>query len=66
MIPAAAREALGIVEGDELSMIVEDDGVRFVPRRQLIASLRGALRDSKVNVLEELLQDRRRAAARGE
>ena len=47
-------------------MIVEDDGIRFVPRRQLIANLRGALRESNVNTLEELLDDRRRAAARGE
>ena len=66
VIPIAAREALGIEEGDELSVIVEDDGVRIVPTRRLVAGLRGALKDSEVDVLEELLQDRRRAAARGE
>ena len=66
VIPVAAREALGIEEGDELSVIVEDDAVRIVPTRRLVAGLRGALKDSEINVLDELLQDRRRAAARGE
>ncbi|CAN5367508.1 hypothetical protein BH23ACT3_BH23ACT3_02430 [soil metagenome] len=63
VIPGAVRDRLDIAEGDELVVVVDHDTVRLLPRAGVLASLRGALADADVDVVAELLADRRAAAA---
>lgn len=62
MIPIDVREHLSIDEGDELAVVVEAKAVRLVPRKQLVEGLRGSLASAGVDVVEELLADRRSSA----
>ena len=66
VIPGAVREQLDISEGDELVVVVDHDTVRLLPRANVVASLRGALADAEVDVVAELLAERRAAAATGQ
>lgn len=63
VIPGAVRELLDIAEGDELVVVVDHDTVRLLPKSGVVASLRGALAGGDVDVVSELLADRRAAAA---
>lgn len=63
VIPRTVRDQLDISEGDELVVVVDRDTVRLVPRGGVVASLRGALADTELDVVAELLAERRAAAA---
>lgn len=64
VIPAAARRSLGIEEGDELVVVVEPDGVRFVDRRRLVDQIQSRFRGVEGSLSEELIEDRQAEAAR--
>lgn len=68
VIPAAVREALGLAPGDHLHLHLS--GTRLVLERpqDAAAELRGlaATVPSSRSLVDELLDERRRAAARGE
>jgi AbrB family looped-hinge helix DNA binding protein len=64
VIPQAARQQLGIEEGDELAVIVERDGVLLMPRERLLDSLRGMLADVPYSLADELIAERHAEAAR--
>jgi AbrB family looped-hinge helix DNA binding protein len=65
VIPAEVRDQLDIGEGDELAVVVDGRSVRLMPTEHLLAGLRGALTGSGVDVVAELLAERR-ASARAE
>jgi AbrB family looped-hinge helix DNA binding protein len=56
VIPKALRDRLGIVPGDEVDCVLDDDAVRVAPVREL-ASLRGSL--AGLGLTAELETDRR-------
>ena len=67
LIPASVRAALGLVEGSTLNLRVEDGEIRLVDRALALRRAQQiALKVKKPgeSVVDELLQDRRAAAAR--
>jgi AbrB family looped-hinge helix DNA binding protein len=64
VIPSAARRALGIEEGDELAVVVEDDGVRFVDRTRLVGQIQEGFGHVDHSLSEELIAERRFEARR--
>jgi AbrB family looped-hinge helix DNA binding protein len=69
VIPASLRQRFGLVEGDELVIVAESHGMRLIDRRQLIDELDGLLRDAQqrdgIDVVDELITERRADAAAG-
>ena len=65
VVPLAARQAFDIAEGDELAVVIEERGVRLVPRELLLAGLRGCLQrpDCVTGGVDEFIEERRAAAA---
>jgi AbrB family looped-hinge helix DNA binding protein len=63
VIPAEIRRELGIQEGSELVAIVEGAAVVLVPRAAVKARLRSIFADVGTSLRDELLADRRAAAA---
>jgi AbrB family looped-hinge helix DNA binding protein len=66
VLPSPVRARLGVREGDRLVLTVSDDAVRLVPLRDAVASGRGIyahLADGG-SLVDELIADRRREAAR--
>lgn len=63
VIPVDIRRRLGIDEGSELVAVLEQDGVLLLPREAVKQRLRGMFAGVKVSMADELMQDRRAAAA---
>lgn len=59
VLPIEARRALGIQEGDELVVVLEDDGMHLMTREAAIRSLRGMLGKGEGSLVDELLAERR-------
>jgi AbrB family looped-hinge helix DNA binding protein len=64
VIPADIRRELGITEGTELVAMVEGPAVVLVPRSAVKARLRSMFAGIPTSLREELIADRRAAAAR--
>lgn len=63
VIPVAIRRALDLREGSELLAIVDGGAVVLVPRSAVKARLRSLFADVPTSMRDELLVDRRAAAA---
>jgi AbrB family looped-hinge helix DNA binding protein len=63
VIPAAIRRELRLQEGSELVALVEDDAIVLLPRSAVRARLRGMFAGVRTSMREELLAERRAAAA---
>ena len=64
VIPAEIRQELGIHEGSELVALVEGEAVVLVPRSAVRTRLRSIFADITTSLRDELIADRRAAAAR--
>jgi AbrB family looped-hinge helix DNA binding protein len=64
VIPAWVRERLDIAEGDELAVVVERDGVKFMARDAVLDELRAMFADYPGSPVDELIAERRAEAAR--
>lgn len=67
VIPAAMREALGIVPGEEVVLRVEDDELRITTMRHRIERARELVRRHVKpgrSLVDELMAERRKAAQR--
>lgn len=64
VIPVEIRRELGIGEGTELVAMVEGPAVVLVPRSAVKARLRSIFAGLPTSLREELIADRRAAAAR--
>ena len=67
LIPAAIRQELGLQAGEPLSVSVVDGEVRIVSRRAALQRMQqrlAHLRDPGKPAVDELLRERREAAAR--
>jgi AbrB family looped-hinge helix DNA binding protein len=63
VIPVDIRRRLNLEEGSELVALVEGDGVLLLPRRAVRARLRSLFAGSTTSLAEELIAERRSAAA---
>ena len=63
VIPAGIRRQLGIREGTELVAMVDGPAVVLVPRSAVKVRLRSLFADVGSSMRDELIADRRRAAA---
>lgn len=63
VIPVEIRRRLGLEEGSQLVALVEGEGVLLLPREAVKARLRGIFADVPTSMADELVQDRRAAAA---
>lgn len=62
VLPAAFRRALGVAEGDELVLILEDDGLRILSLSAAIRRAQSLVRryvPEGARLSDELLADRR-------
>lgn len=57
------RRRLGLEEGSQLVALVEGDGVLLLPRAAVKQRLRGMFSNVGTSMAEELVRDRRAAAA---
>ncbi|MBI2831020.1 MAG: AbrB/MazE/SpoVT family DNA-binding domain-containing protein [Chloroflexi bacterium] len=67
VIPALYRKALGLKPGDEVVMVLEDDGIKVLGARQAIARSQALVRryvPKGRKLSDELIKDRREEAAR--
>jgi AbrB family looped-hinge helix DNA binding protein len=69
LIPAELRKALGLTENEPLSVYAKDGEIRIVSRVQAIRQMQQRM--AKYNrpggsVVDELIRERRKEAARGE
>jgi len=64
VIPVEIRRQLGIREGSQLVALVEGDGVLLLPRDAVKQRLRGMFAGVRTSMAEELIRDRRTAAAK--
>ncbi len=67
LIPAEYRKALGVKPGDQVIVVLEDNAVRLLTREQAIKEAQeivGGFVASDVSLVDELLLERREAAAR--
>ncbi len=66
VLPAPLRRALGLQEGDQLVLELEDGSVRLLPARTVAGRFEGAFRGryGGRSLAEELLAERREEAAR--
>ncbi len=63
MIPVEIRRSLGLREGSELLAIVEGDSVVLMPRAAVKKRLRSIFAGVGTSMREELIAERRAAAA---
>jgi AbrB family looped-hinge helix DNA binding protein len=63
VIPVDIRRRLGIEEGSELVAVLDQDGVLLLPREAVKRRLRSMLAGVNVSMANELIRDRRAAAA---
>ena len=61
MVPAAVRERTGLVAGTPMVLVESPEGLALLTREQLLNRVRRDLED--LNLVGELLADRRRSAA---
>lgn len=69
VIPAAYRQAMGVKEGDEVLMRLEDGEVRIYTRAQAIRRAQEIVRrhvPKGVSLVDELMRERRREVEREE
>jgi AbrB family looped-hinge helix DNA binding protein len=69
VIPAAFRKALGIKRGDEVVLRIEDDELRITTMKKRIERAQRLVRKyvkPAVSLVDELIAERRREAARDE
>lgn len=64
VIPAEIRRRLGIGEGTELVALVEGEAIVLVPRAAIKERLRSIFAGTATSMRQELLDERRAAAAR--
>ena len=64
VIPVQIRRQLGLQEGSQLVALVEGDGVLLLPRDAVKQRLRGMFAGVRTSMAEELIRDRRTAAAK--
>ena len=64
VIPAQIRRQLHLEEGSELVALVEGGGVLLLPRAAVKRQLRGMFSGVKPGLADELMADRRAAAAK--
>lgn len=67
VIPVAFRRALGLVEGDAVVAVLEEDGVRLMSPAHALERARRILRGhvpEDRDLVQELLDERREEAAR--
>jgi len=63
VIPVEIRRRLGLDEGSQLVALVEGEGVLLLPRVAVRQRLRSMFADLETSMAEELVRDRRAAAA---
>ncbi|HEY4768221.1 MAG TPA: AbrB/MazE/SpoVT family DNA-binding domain-containing protein [Candidatus Limnocylindria bacterium] len=63
VIPVEIRRRLGLEEGSQLVALVEGDGVLLLPRAAVKQRLRGMFAGAGTSMADELVRDRRGAAA---
>jgi len=63
VIPVEIRRRLGLEEGSQLVALVEGDGVLLLPRAAVKQRLRGMFAGVGTSMADELIRDRRAAAA---
>jgi AbrB family looped-hinge helix DNA binding protein len=63
VIPIQIRRRLGLEEGSQLVAVVEGDGVLLLPRAAVKERLRGIFAGIGPSLADELIRDRRAAAA---
>jgi len=64
VIPVEIRRQLGLEEGSQLVALVEGVGVLLLPRDAVKERLRGMFAGVRTSMAEELIRDRRAAAAK--
>lgn len=64
VIPVEIRRRLGLEEGSELIAVVQADGVLLLPRDAVRGRLRGLFAGVDASMADDLIRDRRAAAAR--
>jgi AbrB family looped-hinge helix DNA binding protein len=64
VIPVEIRRQLGLEEGSQLVALVEGEGVLLLPRDAVKVRLRGIFAGVRTSMAEELIRDRRAAAAK--
>lgn len=64
VIPVEIRRQLGLEEGSQLVALVEGEGVLLLPRDAVKDRLRGMFAGVRTSMAEELIHDRRAAAAK--
>lgn len=67
VIPAELRKALGLNPGDEVVLVLEDDGLRLMTVDQAVRRAKALVRafvSEGVSLVDELLEERREEAAR--
>ncbi len=64
VIPVEIRRRLGLEEGSQLVALVEGDGVLLLPRAAVKRRLRGIFAGIGASMSDELIRDRRAAAAK--
>ncbi len=64
VIPVEIRRQLGLEEGSQLVALVEGEGVLLLPRDAVKERLRGIFAGVRTSMAEELIRDRRAAAAK--
>jgi AbrB family looped-hinge helix DNA binding protein len=63
VIPAEMRRTLDLDEGSELVAFVDDGAVVLIPRASIKRRLRSLFADADTSLRDELIADRRSAAA---
>ena len=67
VLPAAYREALGLKTGDDVLIVLDEDGVRVLTPRQAVARAQALVRryvPSGKSMAGELIAERRKQAKR--
>jgi AbrB family looped-hinge helix DNA binding protein len=67
VLPAAFREALGLKTGDDVLIVLDEDGVRVLTPRQAVARAQALVRryvPSGKSMAGELIAERRKQAKR--
>jgi AbrB family looped-hinge helix DNA binding protein len=64
VIPVEIRRQLGLEEGSQLVALVEGEGVLLLPRDAVKQRLRGMFAGVRTSMADELIRDRRAAAAK--
>jgi AbrB family looped-hinge helix DNA binding protein len=67
VIPAAYRKAMGVTEGDDLTLILEGEEVRVLTPREAVRRAQALVRryvPRGKNLSDELIRDRRREGRR--